>query len=309
MRISEILQKRMGFSFEVFPPKTENGMEKLCREGGVLQQLYAMNPDYISCTYGAGGSNIGRNLDVLKKLKEDGKTIPMTHFNCISNTKEGIRRQLQDYLDNGVEHILALRGDLPIDAGGTYGEFSHATELVKYIREEFGDRFDIAVAGSPEGHLHCRSLNADITFLKQKQDNGANFVMTQLCWDMEQFKRWYDAIKKAGVTIPVDIGIMPVLNISAVLNMSLSRNGCAIPAELARLISLYWIFPNPFAPKEEEGIIEQKKAAFWEAGIEYTIRLIDEYRALGVNGIHLYTLNQAEAVKRIVRESGIIDLI
>ncbi len=309
MRISELLQERMVLSLEVFPPKTDAGMDKLCGKDGSLERFYELRPDYISCTYGAGGSNIGRNLEVLKRIKADGKCIPMTHFNCIRNTKDGIRDQLQTYLDSGVGHVLALRGDLPVDAGGTCGDFHHATELVKFIRREFGDKFDIAVAGSPEGHLHCRSLNADITFLKQKQDNGANFILTQLCWDMEQFKRWYDAIRKAGVTMPVDIGVMPVLDISAVINMSLSRNGCAIPGELARLMSLYWIFPNPFAPKDAEELIAQKKASFRKAGIEYTIRLIDEYRALGVNGIHLYTLNKYEAVSQIVRESGITDII
>ena len=113
MSVMDILDKRAAFSFEVFPPKTDVGMEKLCGEGGVLDQLYTLNPDYISCTYGAGGTNVGKNLEVLDKIVKDGKTTGVTHFTCIGNTKEGIKEQLQTYLDHGINHMLALRGDLP----------------------------------------------------------------------------------------------------------------------------------------------------------------------------------------------------
>ena len=309
MKVSEIMEKRSVFSFEVFPPKTEKGLEKLCGEGGVLEHLYELNPDYISCTYGAGGTNVGKNLEVLSKIKADGKSVPVTHFTCIGNTKEGIREQLQAYLDHGIDHILALRGDLPYGWDGTGGDLHYATELVKFIRQEFGDRFCVAVAGSPEGHITCRSLESDIAFLKQKQDEGADYIMTQLCWDMDQFRYWMEAIRNAGIWMPVDVGIMPVLDIAPTINMALSRNGCVIPRPLAEIISKHWIFPNPFAPNEEEAVIAAKKAAFKEAGMEYTIKLIDEYRACGIDGIHLYALNKWEDVTRLVKESGIVDLI
>jgi methylenetetrahydrofolate reductase (NADPH) len=265
-----------------------------------------MRPDYISCTYGAGGGNVGKNLEVLDAIKQ--KTIGVTHFTCIGNTREGIRDQLQTYLDHGVDHILALRGDLPFGWTGTGGDLRYATELVKFIRDTFGDKFTIAVAGSPEGHIQCRSLEADISFLKQKQDEGADFIMTQLCWDMDQFRYWLDAIRAAGVTMPVDVGIMPVLDAAATINMALSRNGCVMPRPLCEIISKHWIFPNPFAPGESEESIAAKKAAFKEAGLEYTIRLIDEYRVCGIQGIHLYALNKYEDVARLVAESGIKDL-
>ena len=221
MSVKDIFSKRAAFSFEVFPPKTDVGMEKLCGENGVLEKLYTLNPDYISCTYGAGGSNVGKNLEVLDKIKKDGKCTPVTHFTCIGNTKEGIREQLQNYLDHGIDHMLALRGDLPFGWEGTGGDLHYATELVKFVRQEFGDKFTIAVAGSPEGHIACRSLEADIAFLKQKQDNGADYIMTQLCWDMDQFRYWLDAIRAAGITMPVDVGIMPILDQAATINLSL----------------------------------------------------------------------------------------
>ena len=309
MRIPEIMKKRAAFSFEVFPPKTDVGMEKLCGDGGVLDKLYTLHPDYISCTYGAGGTNVGKNLAVLDKIQQDGKAIPVTHFTCIGNTKEGIREQLDRYLEHGLDHMLALRGDLPFGWEGTGGDLHYATELVKFVRKEYGDRFTIAVAGSPEGHIACRSLEADIGFLKQKQDEGADYIMTQLCWDMDQFRYWLDAIRAAGVTLPVDVGIMPVLDQAATINMALSRNGCVIPRSLCEIISKNWIFPNPFVKDPFDTQVEEKKQRFKEAGIEYTIRQIDEYRACGVDGIHLYALNKYDDVARIVKESGIVDLI
>jgi methylenetetrahydrofolate reductase (NADPH) len=300
------MAKRMAFSFEVFPPKTDAGMEKLVGKDGVLERLCTMKPDYISCTYGAGGGNVGKNLEVLDAVKQ--KTIGITHFTCIGNTREGIKDQLQKYLDHGINHILALRGDLPFGWTGTGGDLHYATELVKFIRASFGDQFTIAVAGSPEGHIQCRSLEADISFLKQKQDEGADFIMTQLCWDMDQFRYWMDAIRTAGITMPVDVGIMPVLDAKATINMALSRNGCVMPRALSEIISKNWIFDSPFSPVEAEESVAAKKASFKEAGIEYTIKLIDEYRVCGISGIHLYALNQYDDVARLVRESGIKDM-
>lgn len=309
MTVPEILEERAAFSFEVFPPKTDVGMEKLCSEGGVLDHLYELKPDYISCTYGAGGTNVGKNLEVLDKIRKDGKAIPVTHFTCIGNTKEGIKEQLENYLAHGIDHMLALRGDLPYGWQGTGGDLHYATELVSFVRKEFGDKFSIAVAGSPEGHIACRSLDADVSFLKQKQDEGADFIMTQLCWDMDQFRYWLDAIRAAGIWMPVDVGIMPVLDQAATINMALSHNGCVMDRELSRLISKYWIFPNPFDKEPFDADVAGKKAAFKEAGIEYTIRQIDAYRACGINGIHLYALNKYDDVARIAKEAGLLDLI
>ena len=314
MSVADIYEKRATFSFEVFPPKTDVGMEKLCGKDGVLDKLYTLEPDYISCTYGAGGTNVGKNLEVLDKIQKDGKCTPVTHFTCIGNTKEGIKEQLEQYLAEGVDHMLALRGDIPLGETTTCGDFNYATDLVKFVRDEFGDKFEIAVAGSPEGHIACRSLDADIAVLRQKQDNGADYIMTQLCWDMEQFKYWLDAIREAGVTMPVDVGVMPILDQAATINMALSRNGCVMDSELCRLISRNWLFPNPFNVKDADGkpfdmFYEDKVKRFKEEGIEYTIRQIDEYRALGVDGIHLYALNKWKDVSEIIDRSGLRTLI
>lgn len=305
VKLSDMMKKRQLLSFELFPPKTDRGMTNLSE---TIQQLCRYKPEYISVTYGAGGGNVGANRQVCRMVRNAG-TVPVTHFTVIRNTKQGIREQLETYLKEGVDHILALRGDFPRGETSTGGDFNYATDLVKFIRDEFGEQFEIAVAGSPEGHISCRSLEADIGVLKMKQDNGADYIMTQLCWDMEQFERWLDKIRRAGVTLPVDVGIMPILDQAATINMALSRNGCVMDRELSRLISKYWIFPNPFDKAPFDDSLEQKKADFKKAGIEYTIRQIDKYRSLGVEGIHLYAMNKWKDVSQIIERSGIRTLI
>mgnify|MGYP003369630432 FL=1 len=305
VKLSDMMKKRQLLSFELFPPKTDRGMTNLSE---TIQQLCRYKPEYISVTYGAGGGNVGANREVCRMVRNAG-TVPVTHFTVIRNTKQGIREQLETYLKEGVDHILALRGDFPRGETSTGGDFNYATDLVKFIRDEFGEQFEIAVAGSPEGHISCRSLEADIGVLKMKQDNGADYIMTQLCWDMEQFERWLDKIRRAGVTLPVDVGIMPILDQAATINMALSRNGCVMDRELSRLISKYWIFPNPFDKAPFDDSLEQKKADFKKAGIEYTIRQIDKYRSLGVEGIHLYAMNKWKDVSQIIERSGIRTLI
>ena len=305
VKLSDMMKKRQLLSFELFPPKTDRGMANLSE---TIQQLCRYKPEYISVTYGAGGGNVGANRQVCRMVRNAG-TVPVTHFTVIRNTKQGIREQLETYLKEGVDHILALRGDFPRGETSTGGDFNYATDLVKFIRDEFGEQFEIAVAGSPEGHISCRSLEADIGVLKMKQDNGADYIMTQLCWDMEQFERCLDKIRRAGVTLPVDVGIMPILDQAATINMALSRNGCVMDRELSRLISKYWIFPNPFDKAPFDDSLEQKKADFKKAGIEYTIRQIDKYRSLGVEGIHLYAMNKWKDVSQIIERSGIRTLI
>lgn len=305
VKLSDMMKKRQLLSFELFPPKTDRGMTNLSE---TIQQLCRYKPEYISVTYGAGGGNVGANRQVCRMVRNAG-TVPVTHFTVIRNTKQGIREQLETYLKEGVDHILALRGDFPRGETSTGGDFNYATDLVKFIRDEFGEQFEIAVAGSPEGHISCRSLEADIGVLKMKQDNGADYIMTQLCWDMEQFERWLDKIRRAGVTLPVDVGIMPILDQAATINMALSRNGCVMDRELSRLISKYWIFPNPFDKAPFDDSLEQKKADFKKAGIEYTIRQIDKYRSLGIEGIHLYAMNKWKDVSQIIERSGIRTLI
>lgn len=284
MRISDLLKERMSFSFEVFPPKTDKGMENL---KAAMQHYYAFKPDFISCTYGAGGGNAGRNVEVCETLKAGASTEVMTHFTCIGNTKEKINEELKHYQSFGIENILAMRGDLPQGWEGTNGDFSNADGLIKYIKTEFPD-FCISAACYPEKHVIAPSFASDIAHLRSKQDNGAEFLMSQLCHDVEAYKVFVDRIRKAGISIPIVLGIMPALDKDAIIRMTVS-NGCSIPATLAEIIGKYGENPEEFK----------------KAGIEYTVNQMYRFMEAGINGLHLYALNKYEDIETILLDSGL----
>ena len=274
----------MSFSFEVFPPKTDAGMANLKE---TIKHYYQFKPDFISCTYGAGGTSAGRNLEVCQSLKADGLSEVMTHFTCIGNTRQQIDSAIKEYRSLQIENILAMRGDLPAGWEGTNGDFSNADGLIRHIKTEFPD-FCIAAACYPEKHFTAPSFEADIAHLRSKQDNGAEFLMSQLCHDVDAFAAFVYRIGEAGVTIPVVIGVMPALDKDALIRMTLS-NGCSIPAELATIIGRYGDKPDEFK----------------KAGIEYTVKQIHRFMAAGIGGLHIYTLNKWEDVETILAESGI----
>lgn len=307
MSVMEAQNRQTALSFEVYPPKTDVGMEELCGSGGVLDQLYTLSPAYISCTYGAGGTDAGKNLRILDKIAKDAKAAPMTHFTCVGNTAESAKAQLQNYLDHGIRRVLVLRGDLPFGWTGAGGDLRYAGELVKLIRREFGGQFTVAVSGNPEGHKDCGSLESDIAFLRQKQDSGADCILTRPCWDMDQFRYWLDAIRAAGIHLPVEVGVMPVVDQAETVSMALSRNGCVMPRALSEILSKNWIYPNPFVKDPFDANVEQKKADFRKAGIVYTIDQIQQYRTCGVSGIHLYTQNRFEDAALIAAEAGLLE--
>lgn len=284
MKVTDVMKERMCFSFEVFPPKSDRPLAPLLE---TLSHLYSFSPDFISCTYGAGGTNAGRNVEICKAIRDDGRSIPVTHYTCIGNTREKIREELQGYLDIGVDHILALRGDFPKGWKETRGDFNHANELAAFIKEEF-PAFTVAVAGNPEKHHESASLDEDIAHLRMKQDAGADFIMTQLCYDVDHFARWRERIAKAGIHIPVDVGVMPVLEKDPTIRMAVS-NGSSIPRDLAELIARYGDEPDDFR----------------KAGKEYTVKLIFRYISAGIDGLHIYTLNKWRDVADILNDAGI----
>ena len=286
MSIVDKMKEKTTLSFEVFPPKTEAGLTKL---KGVLEDLYKWSPDWISCTYGAGGSDKGYNLDICSEIVNSGKTVPVTHYTCIHHSRADIEADAQEYLDRGVNHLLALRGDFLPGENATHGDFDHASQMIKFLKDKFGDRITIACTGIPESHILSPNFESDIAFLKRKQDLGADFIITQLTFDMDQFACWMDDIRAAGITLPVAVGVMPVLERDKCIRHCLSMNGCAIPRSLARHISKYYDDPEGFR----------------EAGIDYTVEQLYEYIRLGVNDLHIYALNQSAAVNEILTRSGL----
>ena len=287
MKISEIMKKRMSFSFEVFPPKMDQPMDPLL---DTLEHLYEYRPDFISCTYGAGGTNAGRNVEICSAIKESGKTIPVTHYTCIGNKKENMKKDLQTYLDKGIDHILALRGDFPKGWTETRGDFNYANELVEFIKVNF-PQFCIAAAGDPEKHVQASSFDEDIAHIRVKQDAGADYIMTQLCYDVNHYEWWVEKVRKAGITLPIDVGVMPVLSKDPTMRMAVS-NGSAIPRELAEIIGRYGDNPEDFK----------------KAGKEYTVKLIHKFMNAGINGLHIYSLNKWKDVSDILNDSGIRNL-
>ncbi len=286
MNIAEKMKQTTTLSFEVFPPKTEKGMEKL---PGVLDDLYKWSPAWLSCTYGAGGSDKGYNLEIVKHIAGSGKTTPVSHYTCIHHSKADIEADINEYIAVGVDHFLALRGDYAPGEDATNGAFDHADGLIRFMRKKFGDRITIACSGIPEGHILSPNMASDTAFLKRKQDAGADFIITQLTFDMDQFARWMEEIRAAGVTLPVAVGVMPVLDRDKCIRHCVSMNGCAIPRRLARHISKYYDDPEGFR----------------DAGMDYTVQQMYEYIQLGVNDLHIYALNQSAAVDEILKRSGL----
>lgn len=303
MSRKEIQGNGLSCSFEVFPPKTDVGMEALCGAGGELEKLYSLNPSAVCCTYDPGGANAGKNLMILDKIVRDERTTALTHFPCIGNTRDGILRQLQTYLDHGISHVLAFRGDLPQSRRAVTGEISDGAALTELIRREFGSRFTIAVAGAPEGR---RSIGEEVESLRRKQDSGADYIITRLCWDTDRFCRWLEALHGADIRMPVVAGILPVLDQAETIQAALASNGGVMPPALAEMVSRNWIYPNPFVKDPFDGEAERKKAAFRAAGMAFTLGQIEGCRACGISGIHLHTRNRFEDAAQIAAAAGLI---
>lgn len=300
MSVMEALRRHDALFLEVFPPKTDAGMAELRGEGGVLDRLTALRPDCVACTYGASGADVGKNLEILDSIRECGSCTPLTHFTGAGNTEESMIPQLQTYLDHGVCHLLARQGGLP---SGRIGEDTRdVSRLVSLIRREFGSRFIIAVSCAPDSLL---PMEADIDDLKRKRDSGADFLVTQPCWDPERFRCWLDNLLTAGITMPIVAGVVPVLDQAQTIGEVLSRSGGVMPKALCGLISENWIHPNPFVKDPFDADVERKKADFKKAGLEFTRGQIHDCLACGVSGIYLRTQNRFEEAALIVKEAGL----
>lgn len=279
MKLIDRINQQTTLSFEVFPPKADKPLEPLLE---TLSQLYRLTPDFINCTYGAMGSNKGRNLEVVTSIQQSGVCEALSHYTCISSHREDVLQALAEYSDAGVENLLALRGDFPAGVEQTQGDFAHANELIAFIRSQT-DRFCIAGACYPEKHLLAGTLEQDIDALLLKQEAGASYLLTQLCYSVENFLRFRDRAYARGVHLPILVGILPLLKKDGLVRMTLS-NGCSIPAEVSALVGRY-------------GASEE---SFHDAGHAFTVELVQRYLREGAEGIHLYTLNRYSDVANVV---------
>ena len=232
MKIRELFDKKTIFSLEVFPPKKTSSVDVIYK---TLEELGDIHPDFISVTFGAGGSGNSRYaLDIASKIRENG-IIPMLHLPCINFTKEEIDSALDEAKSRGIENILALRGDINPDIT-PIKQFSHASDLIPYIKSR-GD-FDVAGACYPEGHPDSETLDEDIENLRKKVDSGADHLITQLFFDNEYFYNFRDKAVKAGINVPIEAGIMPVVNKNQIERM-VTTCGASLPHKFVKIMQKY----------------------------------------------------------------------
>ena len=285
MKVKDKFKDKTVFSFEVFPPKKTSSIDVIYQ---TLGELGGLRPDFSSVTFGAGGSGNSRfALDIASKIKESG-IIPVLHLPCINFTKAEIDATLAEAEKRGIDHILALRGDINPDIPPVK-DFLHASDLISYLRSK-GD-FDIAGACYPECHPDAETLEEDIENLRIKVDAGADHLITQLFFDNDSFYDFRDKAAAAGINVPIEAGIMPVVNKNMIERM-VTTCGASLPRKFVKIMQRY----------------EHNPEALRDAGIAYAINQIVDLAASGVDGIHLYTMNNAYVARKISDAvSGIIE--
>lgn len=271
-------------SFEFFPPKTDKGREKLLVN---QQALLVKQPEFFSCTFGAGGStrdNTRRTIRALRKQFADSAP----HISCMGQTREEITELLDGYRDEGIRRLVVLRGDLPSGMGYAENELKYADELVALIRQHSGDHFTLEVAAYPEKHPQARSFSDDIAHFKRKIDAGADHGLTQYFFNADAYGFYMDELRSIGCDAPVFPGIMPILSAANLLRFSA---GCG--ADVPRWLS------------ERLSDIQDDDAAVKEYGEEVVTRLCERLLALGAPGLHFYTMNQSKPILRILDNLGL----
>jgi methylenetetrahydrofolate reductase (NADPH) len=278
-------EHKHNFSFELFPPKTENGFANMQR---TVKSLQALGPAYFSVTYGAGGSTQKRTFDTVDWLCSEG-VVTAPHLSCIGSSREEIIEILTRYREQGIRRLVALRGDLPSGAGlGGLGDLSNANQLVKLVREHFGDHFHIEVAAYPEFHPQAASAKQDLAYFKQKVEAGADAAITQYFYNTDAYFRFTDDCLAMGIEIPIVPGIMPITNFT-----QLARFSDACGAEIPR-----WL------RKRLEGFGDDLEG-IRAYGIETVSRLCQRLLEGGAPGLHIYTMNQAGPSQAIWKNLGL----
>jgi methylenetetrahydrofolate reductase (NADPH) len=272
------------FSFEFFPPQTPEGVERLRT---TRRQLAQFNPKFFSVTFGAGGSTQDRTFETVLEIQLEGYAEAAPHLSCIGSTSEKIRSLLQKYLDNGISHLVALRGDLPSGMAQP-GEFRYAAELVEFIRREFGNVFHIEVAAYPEYHPQAKSPQDDLQNFKRKVEAGANSVITQYFYNADAYFSFVNACEIANIKIPIVPGIMPINKFT-----QLARFSDACGAEIPR-----WI------RKKMEGYGDDN-ASIRAYGLDVVTDLCNQLLDAGAPGLHFYTMNSPNLTTTIWQRLGL----
>ena len=278
------MSAQLPLSFEFFPPKTPEGAAKLRT---ARQQLYPLKPEFCSVTFGAGGSTQEGTFATVAEILAEGVSAA-SHFSCVGATRDTVRQQLVTLRDMGVQRLVALRGDLP-SGYGLGGEFQYASDLVAFVRAEFGDAFYIEVAAYPEFHPQARSPQDDLQAFATKVKAGANSAITQYFYNTDAYFRFVDDAYKLGVDIPVVPGIMPITSSTQLLRFS-DACGAEIPRWIRLRLQAYG----------------DDIASIRDFGHEVVLDLCDQLRTAGVPGLHFYTMNQSGPTLEIVKNLGLL---
>lgn len=278
MRLSEIhQQKKNVLSFEIFPPKKDDELKNIDK---TLEILCELQPDFISVTFGAGGSsNHNKTIQLAKKIKEEYHVEPVVHLTCLCYDKAEIDAFSKELAEEGIENVLALRGDRNPDVPEKK-DFIHASDLITYLKQT--SDFCIAGACYPECHPESEDRVAEMRHLRTKVDAGAQVLLSQLFFDNQFFYRFVEDCRIAGIDVPVTPGIMPVINASQIKRM-ITMCGASFPQRFERIIHKY----------------EGNKQALFDAGMSYALSQIIDLLANDVDGIHLYTMNNPAVARKI----------
>lgn len=283
MQIKNIYKiKKPIISFEIFPPKKESSIDTIY---DTIEALKDLKPDFISVTYGAGGSTRDKTIEIASIIKNKYYIETLAHLTCVSLTEEKLKNFIKDLKANNIQNIMALRGDLPKDFDESLfekGEYKYASDLVRVIRKDN----EISIGGTcyPEGHFESQSLEEDVENLKRKVEAGTDFLITQLFFDNECLYRFMDLACKKGINVPISAGVMPVTNKKQIQRM-ISLSGASLPARFTRIIAKY----------------ENNPQALREAGTLYATEQIVDLLSWGIDGIHLYTMNRPDTARRIMQ--------
>lgn len=282
------------FSFEFFPPKSDEAAETLFE---TIRELEALHPDFVSVTYGAGGGTRERTHQLVTRLRRETSLEAVPHLTCVCHDRAELGEIIQRYADAGVSNILALGGDVPRDRPDhdrSRDAFQHAAELVGFIRGFAGRHpdprgFGVGVAGFPEGHPATPNRLRELEFLKAKVDAGADYICTQLFFDNAEFYDFVERCRLTGIQVPIIAGIMPVATRAGLERMAELSGGTRFPARLLRLL-------------ERAG---NDAAAFARAGLHFATEQCADLLDHGIDGIHFYTLNQSQATRQIYQTLGL----
>jgi methylenetetrahydrofolate reductase (NADPH) len=292
MLVRDLLaQHKTTFSFEFFPPKQEADWEKLFQ---TIKELIPLKPSHISVTYGAGGTTRERTHNLVVRIRKETDLTVVSHLTTVGSSREEIYGILKRYDENGIENILALRGDPPKnipDWNPLHQDFKYAYELVEFIRKHFPNMC-IGVAGFPEGHPATPNRLKEIEYLKMKVDAGADYIVTQLFFDNHEFYDFVERCELAGIRVPIIAGIMPIVSRSGMIRMAELSPGTRFPARLLKSI---------YRTKTDEDVEK--------VGVHWATEQVSDLVSNGVRGIHFYTLNNSRATLKIYESLGVQDSV